>query len=155
MIKIEVTGDSIAEVADKLLALGANLRGSAIVEAGRAVVNAMAAVKPAEEINPKPRKPATKPAEKAAEEIIPEEVGKAAETPSAPAEPAATMNAPAAPSDAPVDADALKALVLSVVKLKGRDTMVAILEQFGVAKATDVPAELTGELVAALEAALS
>jgi hypothetical protein len=71
-----------------------------------------------------------------------------AETPAA--EPAA-----ASVSDAPIDADALKTLVLSVVKTKGRDVMVAILEQFGVAKATDVPAELTGELLAALEGALA
>jgi len=137
MIKIEVTGQSIAEVADKLLALGLNLSNVSLVD-------------PAESIAPE-----AKEIEKPAESITPDVGGKAAETPSAPAEPAATTSAPAAPSDAPIDADALKTLVLSVVKTKGRDTMVAILEQFVVAKATDVPAELLGELVAALKAALA
>jgi len=142
MIKIEVTGQSIAEVADKLLALGLNLSNVSLVD-------------PAESIAPEAQKPAANKAAKPAESITPDVGGKAAETPSAPAEPAATTSAPAAPSDAPIDADALKTLVLSVVKTKGRDTMVAILEQFGVAKATDVPAELLGELVAALKAALA
>jgi len=146
MIKIEVTGNSIAEVADKLLALGASLSasGASTAHPTRAEAAEWAAENAAQAMGVKTDAPAT-----------PEEVGKVAETPSTPAEPAATTSTPAAPSDAPIDADALKTLVLSVVKTKGRDTMVAILEQFGVAKATDVPAELLGELVAALKAALA
>jgi hypothetical protein len=41
-----------------------------------------------------------------------------------------------------------------VVKVKGRDAMVAVLDTFGAAKATDVPAAQVPELVTALEALL-
>jgi hypothetical protein len=44
MIKIEVTGNTIPELADKLLAIGANLRGSAIVEGARGAVKALQAL---------------------------------------------------------------------------------------------------------------
>ena len=42
MIKIEVTGNSIPEVADKLLAIGASLRASAAIETPRGATKAEA-----------------------------------------------------------------------------------------------------------------
>ena len=140
MIKIEVTGNSISEVADKLLALGANLRGNAIVEGA----------------HPKLRPVMPEVAEMAA---APEP--EAAAGPAAP-EPAAettvgslsASTATASPSDPVISADTLKDLVLSVVRVKGREAMVAVLDTFGAAKASDVPAAQVPELVAALEALL-
>jgi hypothetical protein len=62
--------------------------------------------------------------------------------------------ATASPSEPLISAEALRDLVLSVVRVKGREAMVAVLDTFGAAKATDVPAAQVPELVAALEALL-
>jgi len=146
MIKIEVTGASIAEVADKLLAIGANLRGSAIVEGARAAVNAMKAMDP----------------------VMPElgtvfvpEVAKTATAPephtsetSAPTPDTSSSSAEPTEQPSPISAEAIRDLVLRVVKTKGRDAMVAVLDTFGAAKASDVPAAQVPELVTALEALL-
>jgi hypothetical protein len=147
MIKIEVTGASIAEVADKLLAIGANLRGSAIVEGARAAVNAMKAMDPVmPELGtvfvPEVAKTATAP-----EPLISET--------SAPT-PGTSSSSAAEPTEqpSPISAEALRDLVLRVVKVKGRDAMVAVLDTFGAAKASDVPAAQVPELVTALEALL-
>lgn len=166
MIKIEVTGSSIAEVADKLLAIGANLRGSAIVEGARAAVNAMKAMSPimpevAEmAAAPEPHTSATSAptpdtSSSSASKPTEQPLAETAETPRTPAEPAAkTESTPAAPSEPVISADALRDLVLSVVRVKGREAMVAVLDTFGAAKASDVPAAQVPELVAALEALL-
>jgi len=123
MIRIEVTGHSIAEVSDKLLAIGNSLRASptAVVEHAHQEI-----------LNP----------------IMPELTDEIVFEPSVAVEATPVVEAAA------VGADGLKELVLSVVRLKGRDAMVAVLDSFGVAKATDVPAEQSAELVAALEALL-
>jgi hypothetical protein len=147
VIKIEVTGASIAEVADKLLAIGANLRGSAIVDGARAAVNAMAAMKPAEGVVFVPE------VANAAAAPEPITASTAAETASATTAGTTTSDAPAAaPSE--ITAEAMRDLVLRVVRLKGREAMVAVLDTFGAAKASDVPAEQVPELVTALEALL-
>ena len=142
MIKIEVTGASIAEVADKLLAIGANLRGSAIVEGARAAVNAMKAMNP---IMPEVAEMAAAP-EPSAGPAAPEPAAETTETTSS------APTASASPSEPVISADALRDLVLSVVRAKGREAMVAVLDTFGAAKASDVPAAQVPELVAALEA---
>jgi hypothetical protein len=56
-----------------------------------------------------------------------------------------------APSAPEVSAETVKALVLRVVAVKGRDAVVEVLGRFGVTKASDVPADVIGELVKALE----
>jgi hypothetical protein len=147
MIKIEVTGASIAEVADKLLALGANLRGSAIVEGARAAVNAMKAMDPVmPELGvafvPEAAKTATAPEPHTSETSAPT--------------PDTSSSSAAEPTEqpSPISAEALRDLVLRVVKVKGRDAMVAVLDTFGAAKASDVPAAQVPELVTALEALL-
>jgi hypothetical protein len=143
MIKIEVTGSSIAEVADKLLAIGANLRGSAIVEGARAAVTAMAAMKPAEGVVFAPAVEVGKELAAPAEEPAPSTI---VDMPSAAPAPSA--------AEPTLSASALRDLVLSVVRVKGREAMVAVLDTFGAAKASDVPAAQVPELVAALEGLL-
>lgn len=170
MIKIEVTGSSIAEVADKLLAIGANLRGNAIVEGARAAVNAMKAMNP---VMPEVAEMAAAPEPRTSETSAPtpdtssSSASKLTEQPSPNAGPAApepaaettvasssASAATASPSEPVISAEALRDLVLSVVRVKGREAMVAVLDTFGAAKASDVPAAQVPELVAALEALL-
>jgi hypothetical protein len=133
MIKIEVTGASIAEVADKLLAIGSSLRGNAASEAPR-----LRAALEVAEVAPAPE-PSAGPA---APEPAAETTG---------AEPSAS---PATASPSEITAEAMRDLVLRVVKTKGREAMVAVLDTFGAAKASDVPAAQVPELVTALEALL-
>lgn len=154
MIKIEVTGASIAEVADKLLALGSSLqeRPATFTHAYKVTLPSItdpvmpevaeAAFPPfAPEVAVAPGEPTAGPAS-------PEPVAETTE---------AGSNAPtatASPSEPTISAEALRDLVLRVVKLRGREAMVEVLDTFGAAKASDVPAEQVPELVTALEALL-
>lgn len=151
MIKIEVTGASIAEVADKLLAIGSSLQTTptplivqgAAAEAPKAARNAKKHVEPeVAEVAAAPEPQASAPAAPV-EEPAPSTI---ADTPTA-------APAPSAPEPL-LSADALRDLVLSVVRVKGRDAVVSVLDTFGAAKASDVPPEQMPELVAALEALL-
>jgi len=141
MIKIEVTGNSIPEVADKLLAIGASLRastavlpianggtGAQTIEEVMGVAEENTPAAPAEEITPKPA------------EIV-------ENTPAAPAEeitPAAELN---------FDTD-VAPYVLQVVKEKGKPVAQEILSQFGVEKASLLDPTLWPELVQQLKDAL-
>ena len=138
MIKIEVTGNSIAEVADKLLAIGGSLRATPATQHIDAPFK-LNAIMPEliDEIVYVP-------------DVVVGPAPEAAEVPAAP-EPVAPAPEPETPA---INADALKQLVLSVVAKCGRDAMVGVLDTFGVVKASDVPAEQSAELVAALEALL-
>ena len=156
MIKIEITGNSIAEVADKLLAIGSSLKNGAAMwwtqtDAPEKLRQTLRAEREAEmspvmpevaEVAPAPEPQATAAAE-TVEEPAPSTT---ADTPTA----AIAASAP----EPLLSADALRDLVLSVVRAKGRDTMVSVLDTFGAAKASDVPPEQMAELVAALEALL-
>ena len=141
MIKIEVTGHSILELSDKLLAIGQGLRA---VPAAPTSVDASISL----------------PTNKGTEIVFEPSVGNVAsastaDVPSATLDSApGTPTAETAPCLSEISADGLKELVLSVVRLKGRDAMVSVLDTFGVAKATDVPAAQSAELVAALEGLL-
>lgn len=138
MIKIEVTGNSIGEVADKLLAIGANLRGSAIVEGARAAVNAMQAMGVAEAAPaPLPASPVEETASSSAEEKV--SSGPTEATP-----PAGELN---------FDTD-VAPFVLQVVKEKGKPVAQEILSQFGVEKASLLDPTLWPELVQQLKDAL-
>lgn len=134
MIKIEVTGNSIGEVADKLLAIGANLRGSAIIEGARAAVNAMQAMK-AEPV-------------KVEDEVVftPDvAVGPApeqAEAPSAPAPETLNFDTDVAPH------------VLALVSRKDKAAAQEVLSQFGVEKASLLDPIHWPELVSALKDAM-
>ena len=142
MFKIEVTGHSILELSDKLLAIGQGLRA---VPAAPTSVDASISL----------------PTNKGTEIVFEPSVGNAPASASTADVPSATLDsapgtptAETAPCLSEISADGLKELVLSVVRLKGRDAMVSVLDTFGAAKATDVPAAQSAELVAALEGLL-
>ena len=130
MIKIEVTGNSIPEVADKLLAIGASLRASAAIDTPRG------ATKEEAEGNA-PQKSNT-----------PKSVPVAEATDSQPttAEPSST------PAPAALDFDRdVAPHVLALVTRSGKPAAQEILSQFGVEKASLLDPARWPELVAALQ----
>lgn len=156
MIKIEVTGNSIPEVADKLLAIGASLQG---------ITTTMLAEVAEAAPPPKPQAPSTK----SSTSVESTSTGQ----PSAPSEPeAAPPSAPASPTpppsasedeelevvDLPIAPPAeeidLRALVLKVVVARGKPFMEDILSSFGVVKASHVEPARLHELVARCQEAL-
>ena len=154
MIKIEVTGNSIPEVADKLLAIGASLRGSAIVEGARAAVNAMQVMEVAEAapVDPTPAPKSAPIAE------VTESQPTTAEPSSTPAPaPSASEDEELEVVDLPIAEPEvnLRDLVLSVVEKRGKPFMEEILTRFGAAKASLVSPELRPELIALCNEALS
>ena len=126
MIKIEVTGNSILEVADKLLVLGAKLKG----------------VTP----NAFPRG-ATK-AE--AEGNVPKSAPVAEVTDSQPTTEEPTSTPAASVSELSFETD-VTPVVLAVVQTKGKPVVEEILAQFGVARASQLDPARWPELVAALQ----
>lgn len=142
MIKIEVTGNSIGEVADKLLSIGASLLGSGT---------------PSEPIKVDPVMPEV--AEMAA---APEPANEATEAPSAPdtSPESGTLTSgtgptaeTASPTELNFETD-VAPYVLRVVKEKGKPAAQEILSQFGVEKASNLDPALWPELVEALKGAL-
>ena len=138
MIKIEVTGNTIPELADKLLAIGANLRGSAIVEGARAAVNAMQVLEVAEAapVDPTPAPKSAPPAE------VSDSLRTTTETSSTPAPAALDFDTDVAPH------------VLAVVQKLGKPAAQEILSQFGVEKASLLDPARWPELVTALQDAI-
>ena len=182
MIKIEVTGNTIPELADKLLAIGANLRGSAIVEGARGAVKALqaleddrgdlakrlaaqlsAGVAEAAPVDPTPA-PKSAPVAEATESLR-----TTTETSSTPA-PASNTGAIAAdvlssqpttkepsttPAPASLDFDTdVAPHVLAVVQKLGKPAAQEILSQFGVEKASLLDPARWPELVTALQDAI-
>lgn len=148
MIKIEVTGNSIAEVSDKLLAIGASLQRTVSYDADNAAREALQA-----------KRDATKRevAEEATENPI-EDTASAPEPSSASAEaPSVGQNEATPPAgdakDLNFDTD-ITPLVLQVVKDKGKPVAQEILAQFGVEKASLLDTARWPELVTALQGAL-
>jgi hypothetical protein len=135
MIKIEITGNSIPEVADKLLAIGANLRGNAIVEGARAAVNAMQVLEVAEAapVDPTPAPKSVEPAT-------------VSESQPTTTEPSSTS----APAALDFDTD-VAPHVLAVVQKLGKPAAQEILSQFGVEKASLLDPARWPELVTALQ----
>jgi hypothetical protein len=156
MIKIEVTGNSIGEVADKLLAIGASLRGSKgglLNSAPHPVGNVH--VSEDADINP------------AALTVVEVEVAEAAPvdpTPAPKSAPVAEVSesqptttaafstpAPAASaSELSFETD-VTPVVLAVVQAKGKPVVEEILSQFGVARASQLDPARWPELLAALK----
>lgn len=158
-IRIEVTGDSLPEVADKLLAIGSSLRNQASYEADNAVREELQAKRSAA-----PRK--TKKVEPVTEE---EDAGNSSasadtEASSSPAssqdsgdeksDSGQTAPADASPSDAPeLDFDKEVApVVIDAVQRLGKPAVSALLSEFGVERASEVDPSLYGELVERLKA---
>ena len=138
MIKIEVTGNTIPELADKLLAIGANLRGNAIVEGARAAVNAMQVLEVAEAapVDPTPAPKSAPPAE------VSDSQPTTTEPSSTPAPAALDFDTDVAPH------------VLAVVQTRGKPAAQEILSQFGVEKASLLDPARWPELVTALQDAI-
>jgi cell division septation protein DedD len=163
MIKIEVTGNSIPEVADKLLAIGASLRAST---AGLPIANGGTGAQTLEEVmevaeaapvDPTPiSSPATATSTTQSSEPAPKSVEPATVTESQPTttEPSSTP-APAASASEELNFDTdVAPYVLQVVKEKGKPVAQEILSQFGVEKASLLDPTLWPELVQQLKDAL-
>ncbi len=164
MIKIEVTGNSIPEVADKLLAIGASLQGITTtmpVEVAKAAPVDPTLNRPTSDAS------ATSPdTSKGTYYPTPKSVPAAEATDSQPttAEPSSTPAPAASASEelevvdlsvAKIDFNAdIRTPALKVVEKCGKPALEAILAHFGVARASLVAPERLPELLAKLNEAL-
>lgn len=121
MYRIEITADTLSELAGKALSLAAKLNTGTATEAPAPVKGATPA-----KIDP----------------VMPE-VAEAA--------PAPEPTPPASASEPEVSADTLRALVLTLVAKRGRDACEEVLSRFGVAKASEIDPDRAAELAAALQ----
>ena len=157
--RIEITADSLTELAGRVAALAVQLQASAAP---------LAYVAPVVVRDPTPAKTAAKKiaAQMAAAEPVAEPVAEDAapevrENPVAPATPVAVVYDPVVYDPVvygPVVYDPVIDIaprVLAYVALRGRDAMLELLSQFGVERASHVPAEHHAELVALLDAAIN
>lgn len=152
-IKIEVTGGSIGEVADKLLAIGHSLQGAAVT---------FNPVMPEIEAAEKPKATRkTKKAEPTEPEVVEQEpVGNdpaataADPSPLTTSEEVTSSASPAtSPSEPALDFDKdVGPVVVEAVTTHGREAVVAVLNQFGAERASEVPESQWAELVEALKA---
>ena len=143
MIKIEVTGNSIPEVADKLLAIGASLRGNNLGWSEvKAVPDVVLEVAEAAPVDPTP---APKSAEAAA----------GSESQPTTTEPSSTP-APAASASEPLNFELdVAPVVLRAVAAKGKPFVQDVLSEFGGVRASDLDDALWPELIARLEAEIA
>lgn len=150
MIKIEVTGNSIPEVADKLLAIGASLQATAPVDVIRGATKAEA------EGNAPKKAPKSAP------------IAEATESQPTTTEPSSTPAPAASVSEEPEELEVVdlqiaalnfdtdvRPLVLKVVEVRGKPVMEEILSRFGAGKASAIDASLLPELVAICHEALA
>lgn len=144
--KVEITADSIVELAGKVQVLAAQF---AVVplEPQQYAVERTAEPKP----EPKPRGRPAKTAAPASEQVA-----ETAQPEPEPAEEKAVNNSAEAQEAVTLDFDTdITPLVLRVVQVKGKPRAVEILGEFGVALASDVPEERWPEFIVALEDALA
>jgi hypothetical protein len=145
MIKIEVTGNSIPEVADKLLAIGASLRSTAINAADDAAREALQAKRNATKAEVAEAAPVDPtPAPKSAP------VAEVSESQPTTTEPSSTPAPAASVSELSFETD-VTPVVLAVVQTKGKPVVEEILSQFGVARASQLDPARWPELLAALQ----
>lgn len=146
MIEVKITGNSIPELADKLLAIGNSLRRTSIADANTAAAITMQAERDAarltlpEIIQAEAEKiAATKRSRKKAEAapvtVVEDEPAEQADT-----DTGEVTEVPAL--------ETVTAAVLSAVERVGRDKVVAILAQFGVNRASEVAPAQRAELLA-------
>ena len=163
MIKIEVTGNSIPEVADKLLAIGYSLQGikttMPVVDASKAAAIAAAGdiVREVAEAAPVDPTPALKSAPVAEVSESQPTTKEASSTP-APAA-SASEDEELEVVDLPVSTldfeTVVRPLVLKVVEVRGKPVMEEMLSRFGVAKASMIEPALLPELVGLCNEALA
>jgi hypothetical protein len=175
MIKIEVTGNSIPEVADKLLAIGASLQKTAQPafnwfdaepehspvtpnEHAQDFIRKLSAQIGAEVAEAAPEDPT--PAPKSAPAATVTESQPTTTEPSSTPAPAASVSEdeelevvdlPIATLD--IEAD-VRPLILKVVTARGKPVMEELLSRFGVTKASQIEPALLPELVALMQEAL-
>jgi hypothetical protein len=142
MIKIEVTGNSIPEVADKLLAIGASLQGIKTT-----MPHTWSDIKPDADIilevaEAAPVDPTPAPKTAAVAEVP--------ESQPTTTEPSSTPAPAASASELSFETD-VTPVVLAVVQAKGKPAVEEILSQFGVARASQLDPARWPELVAALK----
>jgi len=159
MIKIEVTGNSIPEVADKLLAIGSSLLASNLGWSGVNVVPDVASDVVLEVVKATPVDPTPAPKSAPAAEVSESQpTTKGASSTPAPAASASedeeleVVDLPIATLDIETD---VRPLILSVVEKRGKPVMEEILSRFGVAKASQIEPALLPELVALMQEALT
>jgi pyruvate/2-oxoglutarate dehydrogenase complex dihydrolipoamide acyltransferase (E2) component len=153
MIKIEVTGNSIPEVADKLLAIDANLRSAP---------TAFQPTEPVNSITPSnidPVMPELREVAKAAPvdpTPAPKSAPVATATESQPTteEPSSTPAPAASASELDFELD-VAPVVLRAVGSKGKAFVQDVLSEFGSARASQLAVDLWPELIARLEAEMA
>jgi len=159
MIKIEVTGSSIPEVADKLLAIGHSLYSKAVLPIANGGTGAQTLEEVMEVAEAAPVDPT--PAPKSAPVAEVSESQPTTTEPSSTAAPAASVSEdeelevvdlPIATLDIETD---VRPLILSVVEKRGKPVMEELLSRFGVAKASQIEPALLPELVALMQEALT
>ena len=159
MIKIEVTGSTIPELADKLLAIGASLQNAITVYDTPArktppkKAEVMLEVAEAAPVDPTPA-PKSAPAATATESLR-----TTTETSSIPAPAAsASEDEELEVVDLPIDTldfeTVVRPLILKVVTARGKPVMEELLSRFGVAKASMIEPALLPELVGLCNEAL-
>ena len=134
--RIEIAADSLAELAGRVAALAAQLQAQEIPVIVHHVGKAPRKAAPVAE-------PVALVAEPVAEYVAPEVRENPVAEPAAPA---------AAEYDLTLD---IHPRILAYVKRHSREAVEAILAQFGAARASEVPVEYHGELVAILDAAIN
>ena len=134
--RIEIAADSLAELAGRVAALAAQLQAQQIPVIVHHVGKAPRKAAPVAE-------PVALVAEPVAEYVAPEVRENPVAEPAAPA---------AAEYDLTLD---IHPRILAYVKRHSREAVEAILAQFGAARASEVPVEHHGELVAILDAAIN
>lgn len=157
MIKIEVTGNSIAEVSDKLLAIGASLQRTVSYDADNAAREALQAQRDGgkttvgTEAAKRTRKVKT-PNQETEAAIAEVETGETVRSETV-AEAVEELNEPEAPKTLNFDKE-VAPLVLKLVQTKGPEAIKAILDQFGVQRASQIDPARFGELVDLVQDAL-
>lgn len=157
MIKIEVTGNSIPEVADKLLAIGASLQRTGIADANTAAAIAMQAER--DTVRAKIEATAARIEVEAGRAAIQKKRKKVEEAEAPVAEETVVEDVEVEeavvgqPETATLDytKDVMPA-VLRAVETQGRERVIALLGSMGVDKASQLPESRWPELMKALNA---
>jgi hypothetical protein len=152
-ITIEVTGNSIPEVADKLLAIGASLRASTAVlpiANGGTGAQTIEEVMEAAEVAPTPKSQAPSTKSSAPVEITSN--GHPNNRDALEAAKSSDLSSPttAPKSDVPDFDTVVTPLVLKLVEVKGKPAAQEVLGRFGVIKASHLSDERWQELVNAI-----
>jgi hypothetical protein len=144
VIKIEVTGNSIGEVADKLLAIGGSLRNAAVTTAPQAKTKI-------DPVMPELREAA----EQAPSDPTPSEAVFSGETEASPTAPSGTE--PETPTTGePLNFELdVAPVVLRAVALKTKSFVQDVLSEFGSARASELDPARWPELIARLEAEMA